>query len=104
MMIRDILRDKKGDNILLFDVRGISGVTDCYILVSGNSHPHMKAMFDEVQHRLKQTGIYCYRRAGNPESGWMVLDYFDVIIHIFSGEVRRRYGIEELWSDARRME
>lgn len=102
--MRGILRDKKGEQILLLDVRGFSGVTDIYILVSGNSPPHMKAMFEEVQHRLKQDGVYCYRRMGNAESGWMVLDYVDVVMHIFSSGVRRRYALEELWSAARRVE
>jgi ribosome-associated protein len=60
-------------------------------------------MFNDVQHTLKQEGAYCYRRSGSPESGWMVLDYVDVVMHIFSGEMRTYYAIEELLEGAPRL-
>ncbi len=95
------LLDKKGQDIVLLDVRGISAVTDYYLIVTGTSTPHLKAMYDEVQHELKQLGVYAYRRSGVPEGGWMALDYVDVIIHVFGEEARRYYAIESLWSEAR---
>lgn len=78
-------------------MRGRSEITDAYIVVSGSSPPHLKALFNEVQHQLKQKGVACYRRSGDPECGWMVLDYVDVIIHIFLETTRQYYAVETLW-------
>lgn len=96
--------DKKGQDIVLLDVREISAVTDYYLIVSGTSTPHLKAMYDSVQHDLKQRGVYAYRKSGVAEGGWMALDYVDVIIHIFAEEARRYYAIESLWSEAQAVE
>jgi ribosome-associated protein len=101
--IRRILDDKKGENILLLDVRRLSEVTDYYVVVSGTSTPHLKAMFDEVLQILKEEGSPCYRRTGDPASGWLVLDYVDVIIHMLTEEKRQYYAIEELWERAPRL-
>jgi len=60
-------------------------------------------MFDDVQRVLKQDRVYCYRRSGDAESGWMVLDYIDVVIHMFSVENRDYYAIEDLWREAPRL-
>ena len=95
-----ILDDKKGIDIAFFDVGKVSGVTDYFIVVSGTSPPHLKALFNELQHSLKQDDIRCFRRAGDPDSGWLVLDYVDVVIHIFSQEARQYYAIEEFWEGA----
>lgn len=93
----EILESKKGENVSIRDVRENSAVTDFYVVASGFSPPHLKAMFNEVQRGLKKIGVRCYRKAGDPECGWLVLDYIDVIIHIFSDEARSYYAIEELW-------
>jgi ribosome-associated protein len=95
---RKILNEKKGANIRLLDVRKRSEVTDYYLVVSGNSPPHLKAMFSEVQRVLKDEGVHCYRRSGDPDCGWLVLDYVDVIIHMFLPDAREYYAIEELWA------
>lgn len=97
------LDGKKGSDISLWDVRQHSGVTDFYIVVTGTSPPHLKAMFDEVQRVLKQDNVYCYRRAGEADSGWLVLDYIDVVIHMFSHQNREYYAIEDLWQEAPRL-
>jgi len=96
----EALEKKKGEKILLLDVKELTGITDFYLLASGSSAPHLKAMFSEVQHALKEEGIYCYRKAGKSESGWLVLDYIDVVIHVFSAEARQYYAVEELWGEA----
>ncbi len=61
-------------------------------------------MFNNVQIELKKDSVNCYRRAGDPESGWMVLDYVDVIIHIFSQDARQHYAVEDLWAEAPRVD
>ena len=98
--IRDILADKKGENIVIMDVHEISSVTDLFVMVSGTSAPHLKALGSEVERRLKKEGIPCAHRAGTFESHWIVLDYFSVVVHIFLPEVREYYSLERLWSDA----
>ena len=102
--VRAAIEDKKGEDIVLLDVRGLSSVTDYFLFVSGTSGPHLKAISGDVQKVLKEDGIHCYRRAGDPDSGWMTLDYVDVVIHIFTPEMRRYYAIEELWAEAPRPE
>lgn len=100
--IQKAIEDKKGRDIRLFDVRKISTVTDYYIVVSASSAPHLRAIADEIQYSLKKEGTNAYRRSGDPESGWVVVDFFDVVIHIFEDQKRQYYAIEELWAGARR--
>ena len=83
-------------------MRKTSGVTDYYMVASGSSAPHLNAMADEIQYVLKKEGVLAHRRSGDPESGWIVVDYFDVVIHIFATQTRQYYAIEELWAGARR--
>jgi ribosome-associated protein len=102
-MVRELLDEKKAENIVLLDVRKMSSVTDYYVVATGGSAPHLKALFSDLQHELKRKGILCYRRSGAPESGWVVMDYVDVVIHVFSAETRQYYAIEELWAPARKV-
>ena len=98
--IRRVLDDKKGEEILLLDVRELSSVTDYYLLVTGTNTPHIKALAEEVDRVLKADGTKCFRKSGTAESGWVVADYFDVVLHIFSSEQRAYYALEQLWADA----
>ena len=68
------------------------------------STPHLKAMFVDLQVELKKLDTECYRKAGMPEGGWMILDYVDVIIHIFMPEMRQYYALEELWAQGRKVD
>jgi len=101
---RDALDDRKAEDVRLLDLRGASAVTDFVMVATGNSAPHLKALSNAVMRRLKDGGEHCYRHAGQPEGGWLVLDYIDVVIHIFSREARMYYAIEDLWPDAPRRE
>ncbi len=96
-MVCKTLEDNKGENVAVFDVHDKSSITDFYVVVSGNSPPHLKALSEEVMHKLKEKGEKCYRDGGVAEGGWLVLDYVDVIIHIFSTQAREYYSVEELW-------
>lgn len=90
--------------MVLMDVRGVSGVTDFFLMVTGTSAPHIKALADETAVTLKKEGVKCYRKSGTPESRWIAMDYLDVVVHIFSADTRTYYALEELWSDAERIE
>lgn len=98
---RKALEAKKGDNIVILDVREISGVTDYYLLCTGHSAPQIRALADELERTLDQAGVRCYRRAGTPESEWMVLDYVHFVAHLFSPVTREYYALEQLWKDGR---
>ena len=100
---REALLSKKGLDILIADVRGTSTVTDYFVLATGATAPQLKAMANAVVAELRQDGLVCYRRSGVPDDGWMVLDYFDVVIHVFQTEVRAYYAIEELWAGSARV-
>jgi ribosome-associated protein len=88
---------------VLADVREASSVTDYYLVASGSSSPHLKAMINELHVVLKQHGVTAQRMAGTPESGWLTLDCIDVVIHIFLRPTRAYYAIEALWAEAPRL-
>jgi ribosome-associated protein len=100
---RAAAEDKKGLDVVILDVRGTSPVTDYYVIASGTSAPQLKAMMNEVQHELKAAGVTCYRRSGVPDDGWVVLDFYDVVMHILLTDLREYYALEELWADAPRL-
>ncbi len=102
-LCRDIALDKKAEDVVVLDVTGISTVTDYLVVCSGNSEPHLKAIANEVIGRLRQIGRRPHAQDGFPASRWIVLDYSDVLVHIFHPETRARYGLEDLWSDARKL-
>ena len=95
-MIRTALDEQKGEKLKTMDVRRRSPVTDYYVIATGTSAPHLKALYNGVEISMKAKGVQCYRKAGIPEGGWMVLDYVDVIVHIFSKEAREYYALETL--------
>jgi ribosome-associated protein len=96
---------KKAEEIVVLDLRGISTFTDFFVLCSGTSEPHLKAIAGEVEGRLKEDhGIRPAAVDGFPASQWIVLDYLQVIVHVFHREKREFYSLEDLWGDAPRLE
>lgn len=102
-LCRTIALDKKAEDAIILDVRGISSVADYFLICSGNSEPHLKAIADEITRRLRDEGVRPTHRDGFPPSRWIVMDYSDVLIHIFHPELRQRYALEQLWGDAKRV-
>jgi len=94
----------KASAIAVLDLRGISSFADHFVICTGASSPHLRAIVEKVEERLR-TGHRRRARAqdGTPESGWIVLDYGQVLVHVFSEEKRAYYTLEDLWSDARRV-
>jgi ribosome-associated protein len=89
----------------VLDLRGISTFTDFFVICSGTSEPHLKAIASEVEIKLKQNhGIRATAIDGFPASQWIVLDYMQVIVHVFHNAKRSFYSLEDLWSDAPRLE
>ena len=100
--VRAILDSKKGENVVVLHVKDVSSITDYLILCSGLNNPHLRALADEVakQLRLETPPVAAHRRAGSVESEWLVLDYFDFVVHLFTPQMRSYYALEQLWKDA----
>lgn len=101
---REALTARHGRDVVLLDVRKVTNVTDMAVVVTGGSGPQLKAMATSVLQSLREVGVSVYRNSGSPESGWIVLDYVDVVIHIFLPQARLYYAVEELWAKAPRLE
>ncbi len=96
--------DKKAEDVIALDLRGISSFTDFFVICSGTSEPHLKAIAGEVEERLKKDDKVTPNAVdGYPMSHWIVIDYGDVVVHIFHEQKRGFYSIEDLWSDAPRL-
>jgi len=99
--IADVLYDKQAEHIKVLDVRGVSTVTDYCVVASGTSAPHLKALQKAAQAYLKTQQSTTYRVSGDADSGWVLLDAFTVVVHIFLPEARAYYDIEALWKGAK---
>jgi len=98
--IVEVLEDKKARGVIAIDVENVTVLADCFIICSGTSTTHIRALADDVEKALRQNhGISLKRREGYNSARWILLDYGDVVVHIFHEEDRRFYDIERLWSD-----
>jgi len=87
----------------VLDVRKISTVTDFHVICTGSNTRHLKALMDACETALGEVGVSVHRRSGTPESGWMILDCLDFVVHLFTAKTREHYGLETLWKDAPRL-
>ncbi|MEO7319726.1 MAG: ribosome silencing factor [Chthoniobacteraceae bacterium] len=100
----EILADKKAEDLVALDMRRLASFTDFFVICSGNSEPHLKALVSELEDRLrKEHNIRPTRIDGFPLSQWVVADFSDVIVHVFHEEKRAYYSLEDLWADAPRL-
>lgn len=97
---RKILDEKKALGAVILDVRELSPFFDYFLIALANSHIHCKSMARELEKYLSKNG---YRERGQPDynSGWIVLDFNDIVVHIFTREMNEYYQLEKLWSDAK---
>ncbi len=100
-MIVDLVADKKGENIVLMDLRDVSLITDYFVIGSATNERQLNAITDHIRDELKKRDrLYPWRTEGHGEDGWILMDYGDVVVHLFSPEVRSYYDLEGLWRDA----
>jgi len=92
--------DKQASNIVLLDARRVCSFADYFVICSGDSERQISSIYDEVGHRLKQAGILPNHKEGTVDSGWLLLDFGDIIVHIFSSFEREYYQLDKLWSRA----
>jgi ribosome silencing factor RsfS/YbeB/iojap len=103
-LCRELADNKKAEDIVILDVRQISSVTDYFVIASGTSEPHLRAIVDEISDKLREEYRLRPRAVdGTLQTAWVVLDYFDVIVHVMRHDVRERYDLETLWGDAPRV-
>ncbi len=100
--IADVIADQKGENVVLLDIREISILADYFVIGSTTSERQAKAILDDVRTKAKQTlGGRLLHAEGDPEHRWILLDYGDVVVHLFSQDMREYYDLEGLWNEAR---
>ncbi len=95
------LDEKKAEDLRVLDVSEQSSITDFLVLATGTSEPHLRALRIEVEKALDTAQARIVGMEIPQESGWMVIDAFDVMVHFFTAEQRERYGLENLWKDAK---
>ena len=97
------IADKKGEDVQLLDLSGLLVVTDVFLIASGTSTRHVKTLVEDAEDALREVDRRPIRREGTEHGEWVLLDYGDVVIHVFSKETREYYDLERLWADAPRI-
>jgi ribosome-associated protein len=92
--------DKQAIDIVLLDTRDVCSFADYFVICSGDSARQIDAIRDEIEHVLKRQGVLPHHHEGSTDSGWLLLDYGGIIIHIFAPQERDYYQLEKLWSQA----
>jgi ribosome-associated protein len=100
--IVDAIADQKGENVLLLDISAISILADYFVIASTTSERQARAIVDDVREKVKQdTDARLLHVEGEPGTGWVLMDYGDVVVHLFSEEMRAYYDLEGLWQEGR---
>ncbi len=94
--------ETKAENIRIWDMRGVSSLTDYMVVCSGSSMPQLRAILRDVSEKVEETlGVKPVHAEGKADTRWVVLDYIDVMVHVMHDELRDYYGLEDLWKDAK---
>ena len=96
--------DKLGTQIVAFDVSEQLAITDAFVIASASNDRQVKAIVDEVEDKLREIGAKPIRREGERDGRWVLIDYGDIVVHVFDQESREYYALEELWADAPRVD
>lgn len=95
------IMEKKGENIVVLDLKKVTSITDYFVICSGTVDQHIKAIKDHIIEKLNEKGIKCWHVEGENALTWVLLDYVDVVVHIFHPISREYYKLEKLWGDAK---
>lgn len=96
----EVAEDKQATDIVLLDISGTTTIADYFVILTGTSDRQVRALLEELDKALHEAGTRLLRREGTPESGWVLLDYGSVILHIFAPAQREQYRLERLWDKA----
>lgn len=100
----DALNDKKGEDIKIIEIGKLSTVADYFIIANGSNAPHVESLVDNVEEELLKENIHAERIEGVRSSGWILMDYSDVVVHVFSKEDRLFYDLERIWRDGKEID
>ena len=104
LLCRELADNKKAENIVILELLELSSVTDYFVICTGTSEPHLRAIVDEITEKLREEHAVRPRAMdGTLQTAWVVLDFFDVIVHVMRADVREHYDLEGLWGDAPRV-
>lgn len=95
------LGEKKAEDIQIIDIHEISVIADYFVIASASNSNQIQAMMDAVEEELFKAGYHCAQKEGNQNSSWILMDYKDIIVHIFSKEDRLFYDLERIWRDGK---
>lgn len=96
--------DSKARDPVVLDLRKISIVTDYFVILTGTSRPHVLSIIEHIQEGLEMEDISPWQQEGDADARWMLLDYGDVVVHVFQADTRRFYNLERLWNDAKQVQ
>ena len=99
--IVDVLEEKKGEEILLLDLRGVTDFCDYFVICNGTSDRMLDALADDLVRKIRETHQLKGHREGEARDGWLLIDYGSVIVHLFSPDQRDYYALEDLWQDGK---
>jgi ribosome-associated protein len=97
------LDDKKAEDLVILDLRKVANISEYFVVATAANAPHLKSLSDGLQRLCKNEQYEGYRAAGTGDSGWVIVDYDCVMIHVFNQEMRSLYDLEKLWKDAKRI-
>ena len=98
------LSDKKAEDITVIDIQGKATFADYFVICSGSSERQVNSLTDEVEDRLAEAGLYVKSIEGKQGSGWILMDFGDIIVNLFTREMREKYSIEKVWGDCQFIE
>lgn len=98
--VAELAAGKKAQDLLILDLRGLTGTTDFFVIATALSEPHQRALADHIMDSLREEGVRPYQVAGYPRASWILVDMVDVVLHLFRPEARSFYSLETLWGDA----
>ena len=106
-VVKNVVRaldSKKAEDISVLKVENLTSITDFFVIAAANSTTQVKAIADEVEFKLKEFGVMPNKTEGYTQGNWVVLDYYQVIVHVFNTETRQFYSLENLWRDGEKID
>ena len=100
MVAQAAIEDKMGEDIKVLNLQGLSNIADCFVIASGKNVNQLRAMADEVEQKLFKEGIKLHHSEGYSGGTWILLDFGNLLVHLFNREDREFYGLDHVWGDA----
>ncbi|GAB4181236.1 MAG: ribosome silencing factor [Calditrichia bacterium] len=99
--ISEFALEKKGEDVVIMDMAELTTSCDYFVVITGSSDIHSKSIADHIERQLREDGIRLNHKEGYVTANWILLDYIDVVVHIFKPDIRDYYDLESLWADAK---